>query len=316
MRSTTPRCRTREIRAPLALCVFTIIAAFAPLSLRAALLQGSGEAIQTQARPGEIVRPKPAYPNNNDPRKNEPSDTKLDEPGPSDRSSAKWIRRELWLLVLGVILGGACAAMRLSLQFRQFSGLGLIRTWHSWMFVGFVALFSILSYFGCKEFEALLVAVLKLHPGFMDVLEIAGTGAGGHAPLAAGRLGQLVRGKSAAPPAQEVLGWLGLGGANTFLAFFYVGVGKELEDKVHRQAVEWAPRLDWKTIRNTAHLVLQEQIAFGRIKAEDANTEEQKIDVLSAAADPSVDLTNKQIALVTLIMKCSYGTVQKRLWPS
>jgi len=216
-------------------------------------------------------------------------------------------------LALALAVSSIVAAMRLRERFRHYSGLGLLRSGYSWLFVGFVGLLSAVSYMGLAEVETVLTTALRsLHPGFMDALKIGGAGGGGHALVGiAGRLAPRPRPSPHAPA--ESSGWQELVTLNAVLAFFYNGIYDHITERMHLEARSLARRFDWKTVRECTCTLLEDEMTVARLPEEEGQKLVKKIRALPQPSNPEEDLSNKYLALSWTIGKCSYAQLESRL---
>jgi hypothetical protein len=235
-------------------------------------------------------------------------------PAPPVRpSESTWNYPELWRLALALAVSSVLAAVRLRERFRHFSGLGLLRNSYCWLFVGFIALLSALSY--SQLADQLKGLSGEVHPslgsGFMSALMVTVGVGGGHALMGLARLAP----RSHLAPVNPAYASRSrdMVTPNALLAFFYNGIYDHIADRMHTKARDLARHFDWRTVKKCTCELLETEMAVGRLPKDEGRELVDKIGSLLPASDPDEESSNKYRAIIWTTSECSYSQLESYL---
>lgn len=177
-------------------------------------------------------------------------------------------------VLLAVASGTAIAAMRLTVRFEEYSGVGLFRCLYSWLYLAFMAVMSSASYFLLvNKLGTLLWTVL----GNASASILSGAGGGGVSHPLIGVVGRVLPrlSRDPEPPDNSQTGGKKRNqgeererkSRNEILRFFYNGVERSLRSRVNSRVPSLANDFDWPTILNNCSMLIH--AALERHQAEE-----------------------------------------------
>lgn len=101
--------------------------------------------------------------------------------------------------------------------------------------------------------------------------------------------------------------------SNPIVAVIEDAIRDRILMRMHSELVATSRRYDWCTIKLAARLVVEEEIAIGRLEREVGNAVLQSAEAFQIDTDPRRDSDNKYLALLSLLRCCPFSRLRDGL---